>query len=153
MGKFGHLKQFDVESDHTTEYTISRITVNGVSPTLKVAPATEANKPYFNAQIRYTQKNLRSMRSGGMSGRTLEEMRELDRDLYPKYVIKGWRDVVDADGNDVQFSKSECEAFLSELPDWIFDEVREFCSNPQNHVDAVDVEATAKNSQTGSSGS
>ena len=145
MADFSHLKKLDVSVGQTTEYVFNQITVNDKSPVLIVAPATEANKPYFNALLRRAGKTTRQVRSGSINIGMLEDNRTEDRSLYPKHVVKGWRDVTDAGGDDVPFSVESCTDFLTALPDWLFDELRSFCGNPASFADVLDSEATAKN--------
>ncbi len=145
MSDFSHLGALDVMSSTTAEYTIFQISVNGISPTLILAPATEANESYFNAAMRQSGKRMKAVRAGNLNPKVLEEQRELDRKLFPRYVIQGWRDVTDAAGNAVAFSAEECEAFLRQLPNWLFDEIRMFASDAANFVDTVDIEVIAKN--------
>lgn len=146
MADFSHLKGLDVSTDKTAEFHLHQITVNGKTPVLIVAPATEANKPYFNALLKRAGKSARQVRAGAISSGMIAENRDEDRDLYPKHVVKGWRDVIDGKtGEDVKFSAKECRAFLEALPDWLFDDCRNFCGNPANFTDVVDVEVHAKN--------
>ncbi len=153
MADFSHLKALDVSKDKTVEYTLHAITVNGLTPTLILAPATEANGPYFNAVLKRAGKLSRLSRSGVVSASMLDENRDEDRELFPLHVAKGWRDVVDAKAKPVEFSADECEQFLGALPDWLFDEMRLFAGNPSNFADMIDVQVASKNSPGGSSGS
>ena len=145
MADFSHLQELDVSAETTAEFTLHQITVNGKTPTLIVAPATEANKPYFNALLKRAGKTARQVKAGAVNAGMIEENREEDKELYPKHVIKGWKDVVDATGEDTKFSAKDCEAFVAALPNWLFDEVRNFCGNPASFAEVLDVEVSAKN--------
>ena len=153
MADFSHLGTLEVSADTTTEYTLHQITVNSVSPTLIVAPATEANKPYFNALLKRAGKTARQVRANAINTGLIEENRLEDLELYPRHVIKGWQDVLDADGTEVDFSQANLVEFLDVLPNWLFDDLRNYCGNPANFSELVDVETSAKNSPSGSSGS
>lgn len=153
MADFSHLKELDVAADKTAEFTLHQITVNGRTPVLVVAPATEANKPYFNALLKRAGKAARQMKAGNISADLLEKNRDEDKELYPRYVLKGWRDMVDAGGAEVPFSAEEASNFVEALPNWLFDELRNFCGNPTSFADFIDVEVSAKNSRSGSSSS
>ena len=48
-------------------------------------------------------------------------------------------------GKDVSFSVKECESFLAQLPDWIFDDLRLYWGNPANFTEMLNVEVNAKN--------
>ncbi len=145
MTDFSHLKGLEVSADNTAKYTIHQIMVNGKTPTLIVAPATEANKPYFNALLKSTGKNARTIRAGIMNTGMLDENRKEDRELYPSHIVKGWDDMLDAGGKEIKFSMNEVVSFLSELPDWLFDDIRNFCGNPANFTELVNLEISSKN--------
>lgn len=145
MADFSHLEALEVSTDKTAEYTLHQISVNGLSPTLIVAPATEVNKPYFNALLKRASKIGRAVRAGNMTTAMIQEKRDKDKELYPKHVVKGWRDVVDRKGKVVKFSVEEVTSFLEQLPDWLFDEVSQFCDNPANFVEVLDITAEAGN--------
>ena len=145
MPNFEYLKGLDVTNDQVKEYPISEITVNGLVPVLLVASSTEANKPYFNALLKRAGKSARAVRAGKLTAAMLEENREEDKDLYPRFVIRGWTDVLDGDGKALKYSNSDCADFIDALPNWIFDDLRVFCGNPANFADLIDVEVNAKN--------
>lgn len=144
MTDFSYLKQVDVKAADTKEYHINQISVAGKTPVLLVTAATEANTPYYNSLLRDAIKNARKVKKGGVSAEMMKKNRDQDRELYPKHVIKGWVDVVDGSGETVPFNAEACADFLSQLPDWIFDDLRNYCSDPTNFVDSFDVELTAK---------
>jgi len=149
MADFGHLKQLEVSNENTAEYTIHQIAVNGKTPTLILAPATEANKGYFNNLLKRAGKSARQVKAGMINLGLVEENREEDKELYPEYVIRGWKDVLDVDGSDVKFSKKEAQQFINLLPNWIFDDIRNFAGNPGSFAEILDIEISAKNSQSG----
>ncbi len=145
MTNFSHLGALEVSPDTTSEYTLHQITVNGASPVLTVAPATEANKPYFNALLKRASKTARQIQAGAVNTGLIEENRLEDRELYPKHIIKGWHDVFDADGTKVNFNRGNLKEFLDALPDWLFDDLRSYCGSPANFSELVDIETSAKN--------
>ena len=145
MANFSHFETLQVSNESTSEYILHQITVNGVSPTLVVAPATEANKPYFNALLKRAGKTAKQVRAGAVNAGLLDENRMEDKELYPKHVIKDWHDVIDADGAEVKFTPKEVEQFLTALPNWLFDDLRNFCGNPGSFADLVDIETSVKN--------
>jgi len=141
------LKALDVGANITAEYTLSSISTDGgeTNPVLIVRVAGESNKGFANEQLKMTRKNANAYRAGAVNMSMVADTRSNDRRLYSKYVVVGWTNVVDADGASVAFSVSECNDFIESLPDWIFDELRNFCSNPSNFVDTVNVEGISKN--------
>lgn len=153
MVDFSHVQQLEVTSERTVPFTLHQITINGKTPVLHVAPATDANKPYFNALLKRASKVGRAVKAGKMTAAMLEENREEDRDLYPRHVIKGWDDVLEAGGEYVPFGTDACHDFIAALPNWVFDDVRNFCGEASNFVEVMDVQVVAKNSQSGSASS
>lgn len=143
MTDYSHLNKLAVSSTKTATYDIMQI--EG-APKLTLKAATEANKPFFNALLKRGKASARIIKSKGMNADMLASYRDEDRVLYAKHVITGWSGIKDASGKEVSFSQDECSAFLGALPDYIFDEIREFATNEGNFVDdAVDVEGTSKN--------
>jgi len=140
MADFSYLKSLDVGGTQTTVYDMSQISINGLTPKLTVAPATDANKPYFNEVLRLANKASKSMKRGRVSASMISENRNDDRSLFPKYILKGWTDVQGSDGVDVQFSVAEAKEFIEALPDWLFDDLRSFCGDPANFVNSVDID-------------
>jgi len=126
---FSQLENLKVRPTATAEYTFFQIEDE---PVLKVRPASEVNKPYLNAVLRLGRSTLRKMRGGKISTAVLEENREQDRKLFAKYVVLEWKNVKDAKGEEVSFSKEACEAFLRALPNDIFDDLRVFCGDIDN---------------------
>lgn len=148
MANFDHLKKLDVTKDKTASYTLNQIVVNDLSPVLTVAPATEANKGYFNALLKRASKSARQVAAGKVSAALIEENREEDRVLYPMHIVKGWENVFDSTGAEVAFSKEACAEFLEALPNWLFDDLRNFCGKPDNFVEVASLdllEDAAKN--------
>lgn len=135
---FDHLKKLDVKKDGTGEITLYEVTGE---PTLTVLPATESNRPYFNA---FLKRARRLTRGREVTAETMTQTRNDDRALYPQFVIKGWKNVKDDTGQDAPFSKESAEQFVQALPDWLFDKLREFCINPMNFTQ-IDAEATSGN--------
>lgn len=153
MSEFDHLRKLDITNEATAEYALTRISVNGKSPKLILAPATEANKRYHAAVLKRAPKAAKMMKDGAFNIDTLDEYRQEDRDLFAKHVIKGWIDMLSLEGNEINFSEAACQDFLKALPDWIFDDIREFAGNATNFSDVMDVDTLAGNLSTATSGS
>lgn len=145
MTDFTHLKNYDVTTDNTAEYIF--YSIDG-EPKFIVSPATSANKRYYAKVAQKSTvmaKRLQGDSSGKSTVKAMDESRSLDRELFPSHIIKDWEGVVDSKGKPVDFSVKNCEAFLSCLPDYLFDELRNFANNPSNFTSLAGVEDTAKN--------
>ena len=134
---FGHLKKLEVKGQ-TAEYPM--VELKGC-PRLIVKPATEANKEYFNEVLRRSAKSIRKAARGDIevTAEVMDKNRADDRKLFPKFVIVGWIDIKDDQGNDVEFSQDNCQQFVDALPDWIFDGIGVFCRKNSNFVE-VDID-------------
>jgi len=145
MTDFANLKVLEVKAERTAAFTIYQIEGE---PVLHMAPATEANKPYFNALLKRSKRNQRRINSGNFTSGMIKENRDNDRELYPQFVVRGWDRVVDAKGEAVKPTQENVVDYLKALPDWLFDEARAFATDPQNYVgDIVDAEDLSGNSQ------
>lgn len=143
MPNFSQLKQLDVTNE-TTELTLYAIKGE---PVITVAPATQANSQYFNAILRQSGKQVRELKAGApINTATLDRNRDEDRALFPKYVVKGWKGVMDADDTEVPFTEGNVRDFLEAIPDWLMDEIRTFASETRNFLeDVMDAEELSKN--------
>ncbi len=143
MADFGQLKALEVTADKTAEYTLYQ--VEG-EPTLIMAPATESNIQLFNAALKRAGRAANRVLAASKTLASIKEGRAQDRELYAWYVVKGWRKVVDVNDDDVPFTRENCHDFLRALPDYIFDDVREYARTPANFVDELpDTEDVAEN--------
>lgn len=145
MANYGYVNALEINAGSTSDLELHQITVNGKCPTLIGKPATQDNKGYFNKLLKLSAKNARAVQAGNVTVEVFEENRAQDLELYPEFVITGWKDVVDGDtGRDVTFSQDECAAFLNALPNHIFDNVRNHFGNTDNFVDFVDIKVKEK---------
>jgi hypothetical protein len=128
---FKHLQRYDVEKK-TVPFTFYQI---AGEPIVECLPATEANRPYHNALLKRNAKLAQRFRAGRISREMLEKSRDEDRELYAKFVVKGWRNVKDDNGADVPFTQEAAAEFFEALPNWLFDELRVWASSPGNFVD------------------
>lgn len=155
---FSHL---NVSNGRTAKLVMHQISVGGNTPYLVLKPATDATKAYYNHVLKRSGKNARQVAAGAINAGMIEENRKEDRELYPLHIIIGWgyedEDgtdhpgvMPDAEGADTKFSPDACRDFINALPNWLFDDVRQFAGNPLNFVDdGFDPEVAAKNSQSG----
>ena len=104
-------------------------------PTLLVRYAGDTNNGWRNAIAKFNAKT--GLARKAVQGRSREADRlalERDIELYPEHIISGWEGIVDDDGQQVSFSREACREFLEALPQWIFDDVRIFCSTATNFI-------------------
>lgn len=141
MANFEHLSKLDISEDVTVDYPLNNL--KG-TPTLKLAPATADNKPFFNEVLRLSRVN-KTPKAKSVSYDLVQSGRDRDRELFAKHVIKGWAGVIDSDGKEVPFSLSNVQSFLTALPDWIFDEIRDFSGVPENFIEDSPEEDNIKN--------
>lgn len=147
MTDFSNVSKLALSPERTAKFPLYQLEGE---PTLIVVSATDANKPYYNKLLQRSPGSARKFRALGVSAGLIEENREADRELYAKYVLRGWERVQDVGGKDVAFSTQEGEQFLAALPSWLFDDLRTFCSDPNNFLEkgtksAGDVQVTAGN--------
>jgi|GEM_PF-3263306 len=103
-------------------------------PTLVLKQAGEINKPYFNALLRRSRKNMPRIKSGNIDADLVAANRQNDRELYANHVLVGWKGIKDTDGKNVPFTAADALDFLNQLPNFIFDEIRDFATEPRNFV-------------------
>lgn len=143
MPDFSQLKKHELKNESTlTLYEVALS--NGEAPEIKGKFAGESNKLYFNAILVRTGKKSRKIRAKGINANTAAETRKDDRELFPKHIITGWNNVVDAKGEPVEFTQENCAEFIAALPDHIFDIVRahfsDMASFQDDSEDSLDIE-------------
>lgn len=144
---FSHLKKLD-PSGRTAEFKLVQL---ARQPTLTVASATQANKAFLNATLKIARGAPKRYRLGKLNASMLDELRAEDLELFAKHVVLGWQGIRNVSGAEVPFSQENCQAFLSQLPAWLFDELRNFCRDVDNFIDGPtgeEVEALGESSPT-----
>lgn len=124
---FKNLDRFQVDASSTTELEMREL---GRKAVLVLAPATEANPNYHNGFLKLTAKIRKEMTGGDVDGEVLAQLRDVQRELFWRFVIKGWSGVegepggdgVDADGM-VPFSRENAKALCRALPNHLFDKL------------------------------
>jgi hypothetical protein len=136
---FEHLKKLDATGER--KFAMPDLDPSGQLdpvPALWVRPALESNRAYFAARLKSLQQR-RKASARRVSQADFEAAREIDRELYPRYVVVGWENVLNAAGEQAFFNRENCEAFLRALPDWLLDELRNYCSEPGNFAGALEL--------------
>lgn len=144
MVDFSNLKAAEI-AGRTAEYELIEL---ADKPVLIVRPTGPDNKPYFNALLREFGGDQRRLQRGRLDGGMLEKMRDVNRKLFPEYVVAGWRGVKDMSGKDVPFALDNVKAFFEVLPGYILDGLRSFCEAPESFIgqELVDSEEVGGNS-------
>lgn len=145
---FNHIRKLAVAPSATSKFIFYQIQSR---PSLTVKPTGEANPQYMNAMFKRSKGVARRLRAGDLSVDLLEETRDIDLQLYPKFVVTGWDDVETDSGEEAPFNADLVGQFLEALPDDMFDELRAHCGDLSNFRDdgeglhEDDVEAIAGN--------
>lgn len=147
MVDFTNIEAYNVTKDNLMEFPLIEL---GGEPVMILRSATEGNAGYMNGLLRLTgQTDSVRRKKLVVDADLMDKTRAHDKVLYPEFVISGWSGVQDADGNEVKFSIKVAKEFMAALPDWIFDRIRTFASDPENFVLKIDSAAKAKNSPKG----
>lgn len=129
--------------------TKAEYTIYGLEgyPALIVVPATEENPAYMNKILKDTRKNMRIINQDRLTAAQVQQYRERDYVLFAKHVVVGFKDVLDAEGNEVPWNMENAEEFLRAIPTLEFDELRDFCGSIGNFAQTTgeDHEDLAKN--------
>lgn len=107
------------------------------APVVMTRPATSANSRYNNARLKALGKRTGSGRKRlRVNAVTVEAARKEDADLLSKFCVTGWGDraPVDSTGAEVTFSAETARDFFLAIPDWMFDDFRNWVSEPLNFV-------------------
>jgi hypothetical protein len=131
MSKFGRLKKFTT----TGRLYWMEMPELGEKARLQLRPAAESNKPYYNALLRTAGKRQRKIAKHGLSIEDIQNNRAEDRVLFAKYVIADWDGVQDDQGEPVPFSEDNVKELCDQLPDILFDQIRNEAGNLSNFYD------------------
>jgi len=146
---FSHLEKLKVKASATALFVFDEIEGE---PTLEVKPIGEQNKQYTNQVLKKGKKTIRTIRKGKMTVNTLKENREQDYRLFPRYVVVDWPvPPVDNEGNPVEFTAANCEAFLKAIPVRMFNDLREFCGDDDNFLEEDELDSEAEEDLAGNS--
>lgn len=140
MSKFNYLESKRTKNKQVYFETYE-INPDESKSTLTVLPSTAANSKYMNAFLK--QSNVlrrRTKKSKDFTLSELSELRNLDKELFPEHVIVGWENVKDGANSIVPFNKENCTDLIAALPDFMFDELRDYCANPYNFINLDTVE-------------
>ena len=148
MTDFSNLAALQITEDASAPFVFYQIRDE---PTLECRPATQENKPFFNAILTKNKQDSRKQKgrkAAAPTAQMLADARAADIELFVNYIVIGWTNVVDAKGKAVKFSKDVCRQFLTAIPGDMFDELRVFCldiANFRNEMDPEELEELAGN--------
>lgn len=154
---FEKLQQFNI-ADKTAKFDLHEM---GPEARLIVKPATSANVEYHNNMMAMGGARLRRLaQADTISAEDAQKSRDEDRQLFPRFVIIGWEnipgdpngeeaDVLDENGH-CPFRRKYALQLCQQLPDHIFDRLRNFAATPRNFypegaVDLPDIDELAGN--------
>lgn len=140
--QFSHLNSLDVNNDNTTDVVLYEL--EG-APTIYLAPALEANKPYYNDVLRNSMQKAAALRANkGITADMAKTNREEERERFKKHnIVAGWKGLLSADGKtEVKYSKEAAADFIDAIPDWLFDKLHMEASQPQSFIN---IEGTVGN--------
>lgn len=139
--KFADLKKYDPRGQRAwytlpIEARYDAATDRFIDPRIELVHAGQTNKPYTNAVMKINARTgtARRIAQGRADVSILEDNLNIDRELFPSYVVKGWSGIFDTDGKEVPYSTEACKEFLVELPDWIMQELSTFAARPINFL-------------------
>ena len=138
-----------LEIEHrTAEYPISNVSPGAV---LIAQSATTSNTAYQEAILAWNSRQDRKDSELGES-QDVDQGRKRDRECFPGAVVVGWKKIRDdSTDEEMEYSADGCKAFMLQIPNYLFDELRLFCMSPKNFVESdlglgeVNVDELAKN--------
>lgn len=159
MSKFGRFKSLSVEGK-TYPFELPEAHVPSFCervPVIYLAHMGRGNKEYFNARMTMGANGMvkaaRKKSQSEIEEAAMKEAISLDRDreLIPAFVIKGWDDLYDDDGNLVSFTTAEAADLISQLPDDVIDRMRNDAMDVQNYRDTPAIDPVAAEALLGKS--
>lgn len=143
MLKLDHLKKYRINGT-PVEYR-GLVGVLPGEPTFDVVFAGEQHREFWNELLRIQQ--LPSSRAGGTkTADDTANARKRDAELWARYIVKGWHNVVDDDGEPILFTEGNVREYLADGLDIdMFNDLRRWCQEESNFRPKPDVRAVAKN--------
>jgi len=125
---FENLSRFEITRDSVAELRMREL---GQKAVLLLAPATDANQLYHSNFMKLTAKVRKDIsRGSNVDSEILETLRNIQRQLFPLFVIRGWEAVEGEPGGEgvdengmVPFSREAAKELCQKLPDHLFDKL------------------------------
>lgn len=147
--QFANLKGAEITPQSTSKFIFYDLQGE---PWLMVKPATEHNKPYFNALLKKNAGSRRARLNKVIDAAAIERDRAEARELYTTHVtnVGIWGNWIDDAGAPIPYSPAAMASLLQSLPAEQFDQLRLYCAELANFrsdvVSADDAEDAGKNS-------
>jgi hypothetical protein len=106
---------------------------DGSVPVFVISRMGRSNKAYSKALEAATRPYRRQVELGTMKNEVAES---LFMDVFVNNVLKGWKNVQDEDGEEIEFNKDNAVKLLSELPD-VYDRLQEEAKLSANFRDSA----------------
>ena len=143
--QFGQLKAMHVKPGDTAEFYFNEL--EGI-PQLTCLPATNVNKPFLNAVMKASKEAARKARAmrkvkgkkkdEDVSQAAIDRARLEDISLFVEYIVQDWEDVVNIEGEPVEFNQENLRDFLTAIPPEMFNDLRVFCLDIRNFRPELD---------------
>ncbi|QBZ71755.1 hypothetical protein [Pseudomonas phage KP1] len=119
---------------------VEAINEDGTIPTFTISRMGKSNKAYSKALDAATRPYRRQVELGTMKNEVAEE---IFLDVFVSHVLKGWRNVQDEQGKEIEYSKDAAKSLMLELPD-VYERLQEEAKLASNFRDGA-LESEAKN--------
>ncbi len=132
---FGHIMaDAKVKTDKARPYEF--IDLKG-APKFFCLPATNENSAYRDSRVTRINRRRKDLKRGlNITVQLLDKSEAEDKELFARHCVTGWEGVKGKDNKPVPFSFEACKKFLDQLPDYVFEDFREWIQNPSNFLDA-----------------
>lgn len=147
MASFNKIAKKQKKSD-TAWYDMYDVTCEGATSHVRlcVREAGQATPGYWNETLRRSEHLAK--RKAKITAGLVESLQQQDLVLFPKYIVVGWENVFDDNGNPVPFSEEDCKKFVVGIGIDEFKKLSDFCGDFTNFRDAIDAAGVAGNSQS-----
>lgn len=136
MTDFSQLKNLNANSGAT--YDLDLVDITGCpSITLKFVETTIQYRNIIVSKGRKLERMI-SSKNPDVRKKAMDDLRDLDREVYPGLIVIGWNGIKDSGGKEVPFTKSNCTDFLKALPNWLFDLIRAEAGDRRNFIQMED---------------
>lgn len=140
---FKNLDRFQVSAASTTELRMSPFL--GQKALLTLAPASDANTNYHNSFLKMTAKIRKDLSAGRIDTESLNQIRDIQRELFGRFVIKTWSGVEGEPGGEgvnqdglVPYSRENAVKLCRALPNELFDMLTAEAGDASNFYEEQD---------------